>query len=312
MARTESLSKFGLQTPSFCPAAQLVADARPYYATGAGAAYLGDSAELLKKVKSESIQLIFTSPPFALIRKKPYGNVEQEQYVEWFLEFSNELKRILKPDGSLVIDLGGSWVQGAPIKSTYQFELLLALTKKFNLAQDFYWWNPARLPSPAVWVNIRRVRVKDAVDTIWWLSKSKIPKADNRRVLTPYSDRQLELFEDGVVETTRPSGHEITEKFTIDNGGAIPGNFLRIANTDSRSRYLQNCRVAGVKPHPARFPRGLPEFFIRFLTDSRTDVVMDPFAGSNMTGWVAEKNKRRWIAFEIDETYLGQSRLRWA
>ncbi|MDG7005353.1 MAG: site-specific DNA-methyltransferase [Nitrososphaerota archaeon] len=300
-----------MEAPLSCPVVKLVADASPYYATDAGAAYLGDSGDLLKKVKSESIQLVFTSPPYALVRKKPYGNVEQEHYVKWFLAFSDELYRILKPDGSLVIDIGGSWIPGAPVKSTYQFELLLALTKRFYLAQDFYWWNPAKLPSPAEWVNVRRVRVKDAVDTVWWLSKSKTPKADNRRVLTPYSNRQLDLFEDGVVETTRPSGHEITGKFTQNNGGAIPGNFLRIANTDSKSHYLQRCREAGVKPHPARFPRGLPEFFVKFLTDSRSDVVLDPFSGSNMTGWVAEMQKRRWIAFEIEETYLEQSKLRW-
>ena len=312
MAATKPLSRTGPEVPSPCRVAQLVADLEPYYATEAGAAYLGDSGELLKKVRSESIQLIFTSPPYALIRKKPYGNVEQEQYVDWFLDFSDELRRILKPDGSLVIDIGGSWTPGAPVKSTYQFELLLELTKKFYLSQDFYWWNPARLPSPAEWVNVRRVRVKDAVDTIWWLSKSKNPKADNRRVLTPYSSRQLELFTDGVVETTRPSGHEITGKFKQDNGGAIPGNFLRIANTDSKSRYLQQCREAGMKPHPARFPRGLPEFFIKLLTDSRADVVMDPFSGSNMTGWVAEVNERRWISFEIEKDYLKQSKLRWA
>src|SRR5208283_2849868 len=133
-----------------------------------------------------------------------------------------------KPDGSLVIDIGGSWISGSPVKSTYQFELLIALTKKFHLAQDFYWWNSARLPSPAEWVNVRRVRAKDAVDTIWWLSKTPNPKADNRRILTEYGDDQRKLMENGVRETTRPSGHAITDNFMKDNGGAIPSNFLRI------------------------------------------------------------------------------------
>jgi DNA modification methylase len=310
MAATSSLRWSGFRVPASCPVTKLLGGARPYYGTGTGAAYLGDSGKLLRKVKSESIQLVFTSPPYALIRKKPYGNVEEEHYVGWFQEFADEIRRVLRPEGSLVIDIGGSWVPGAPIKSTYQFELLLALTKKFHLAQDFYWWNPSRLPSPAEWVNVRRVRVKDAVDTIWWLSKSKSPKADNRRVLTPYSARQLRFMEGGVTETTRPSGHQITKNFTKDNGGAIPSNFLRIANTVSNSHYLSRCRDAGVKPHPARFPQALPEFFAKFLTDCRTDVVLDPFAGSNMTGWVAEQNRRRWISFEIDETYL-KSRFRW-
>ena len=311
-ARIENrLPRHTLTEPAACPVLDVVPDREPAYTTAQGAAYLGDSADLLKSVRSESIQLIFTSPPYALIRKKPYGNVEQERYVEWFLRFASELNRVLKEDGSLVIDIGGSWINGSPVKSTYQFELLLGLTRKFYLAQDFYWWNPARLPSPAEWVNVRRVRVKDAVDTVWWLSKGKNPKADNRRVLNPYSTHQLKLMQDGVDEATRPSGHAITEKFTRNNGGAIPSNMLSIANTDSNSHYLRRCRETGEEAHPARFPRGLPEFFIRFLTDNPRDVVLDPFAGSNMTGWVAEQNHRQWISFEIEEKYLENSKLRW-
>lgn len=305
-----SLSAFGTVEKENNPVSEVVDDVDPYYFTKKGAAYLGDSSELLKHVKSESIQLIMTSPPYALVRKKPYGNVEAEAYVDWFMEFSDELKRVLKPDGSLVIDIGGSWQNGFPTKSTYQFELLLRLTKKFYLAQDFYWWNPARLPSPAEWVNVRRVRVKDSVETVWWLSKSRNPKADNRRVLQPYSESQESLFKNGVKSTTRPSGHEITQHFRNENGGSIPGNCLRIANTDSNSKYLQRCRKAGVACHPARYPSQLPDFFVKFLTDEG-DIVLDPFAGSNMTGWVAEERRRKWISFEIEKEYLENSKLRW-
>lgn len=285
---------------------------KPSYFTGGGAAYCGDAGGLLTHVRSESVQLIFTSPPYALIRKKPYGNAESEGYVKWFMEFSEELRRVLTPTGSLVVDIGGAWRNGHPIKSTYQFELLLALTKndRFFLAQDFYWWNPARLPSPAEWVNVRRVRVKDSVENIWWLSKTTDPKANNRQVLQEYSVHQKRLFESGVKSTTRPSGHEISQNFLNENGGAIPSNMLRIANTDSNSHYLQRCRRAGVAPHPARFPRQLPEFFVRFLTD-RGDLVLDPFAGSNMTGWVAETERRRWISFDLSEEYVENSKLRW-
>lgn len=294
------------------PVAECITAVEPFYFTGRGAAYLGDAGDLLKRVKSDSIQLVMTSPPYALIRKKPYGNVESELYVKWFMEFSEELRRVLTPDGSLVIDIGGAWRNGSPIKSTYQFELLLELTRqdRFYLAQDFYWWNPARLPSPAEWVNVRRVRVKDAVDTVWWLSKSKNPKADNRRVLQEYSVHQRRLFENGVKSTIRPSGHEITQNFLKENKGAIPSNFLKVANTDSNSRYLQRCRQENSPAHPARFPRQLPEFFVRFLT-RRGDIVLDPFAGSNMTGWVAEKERRRWMAFDCEESYLENSKLRW-
>lgn len=290
----------------------------PDYYTQAGATYNGDAGELLPRLKNESVQLIFTSPPYALIRKKPYGNEEAEKYVDWFMTFADELRRVLTPDGSLVIDIGGAWRNGHPVKSTYQFQLLLELTKndEFYLAQDFYWWNPARLPSPAEWVNVRRVRVKDAVDTIWWLSKSRDPKADNSRVLTEYSIHQKRLFENGVKSTVRPSGHEISQSFLNENGGAIPSNFIRQANTDSNSLYLRRCRETGQPPHPARFPRQVPEFFVKFLTEASTsgkpaDIVLDPFAGSNMTGWVAEDLGRRWMAFEVDPKYVWNSKLRW-
>lgn len=305
-----NLSTFGLTDANMNPVGSVVKGIDPFYTTKKGATYTGDSSDLLRHIKSDSIQLIMTSPPFALVRKKPYGNVEAEQYVAWFMEFSDELKRVMKPDGSLVIDIGGSWQNGSPIKSMYQFELLIALTKKFHLAQDFYWWNPARLPSPAEWVNVRRIRVKDAVDTVWWLSKTKDPKADNRRVLQPYSESQKDLIKNGVKSTTRPSGHEITQNFTKAHRGSIPSNCLRIANTDSNSKYLQRCRKRGIPPHPARFPLQLPDFFVRFLTDPG-DIVLDPFAGSNVTGWVAESRKRKWISFEIDENYLETSKLRW-
>jgi DNA modification methylase len=124
---------------------------KPYYTTSLGAAYLYDSFELLKKLPDEFIDLIVTSPPFALQRKKKYGNVSAGDYVNWFLPFAKEFKRVLKPQGSLVIEIGGSWVKGIPAKNIYQYELLVALCKEigFYLAQDLYWFNKARLPGPA-------------------------------------------------------------------------------------------------------------------------------------------------------------------
>ncbi len=102
-----------------------------------------------------------------------------------FGQFVPGFHRVLRDDGSLVIDIGGSWAKGLPIRSLYRYELLLRLCETFHLAQDLYWFNPARLPSPAEWVTVRRIRVKDAVDMVWWLSKTPYPKADNRRVLRP-------------------------------------------------------------------------------------------------------------------------------
>ncbi len=283
---------------------------KPYYQTRFGAAYHGDARVLMETMPSDSVDLIVTSPPFALRRKKDYGNVDAAIYVDWFRPFGREFHRILKPAGSLVIDIGGSWNEGEPTRSLYQYELLIDLTKLgFRLCQEFYWYNPARLPSPAEWVNVRRIRVKDAVDPIWWLAKTPFPKADNKQVLKKYSDSMIQLLANGYKAKLRPSGHDISGKFKRDRGGAIPPNLLTIANTESNSWYLRACAKAGLKPNPARFPAKLPEFFLKFLSDPG-GLVLDPFGGSNVTGEVAESLERRWLCFELVEEYLQGSRFR--
>jgi site-specific DNA-methyltransferase (cytosine-N4-specific) len=297
----------------------------PYYETRLGAAYLGDAIRLIENLPDSSVNLIVTSPPFALKRKKEYGNVEPKQYVSWFSPFANQFRRVLKDDGSLVIHIGDSWNEGEPTKSLYAYKLLLNLCeeKQFRLAQDFYWHNPAKLPAPAEWVNVRRVRVKDTVEFVWWLSKNEFPKADNRKILKPYSDSMIGLLKNGYKAKLRPSGHNISTKFSKDRGGAIPPNIFSIlqshgdeptnlftiSNTDSNSRYLKLCRDNGAKVHPARYPDAIPEFFIRFLTNAG-DRVLDPFGGSNVTGAVAERLMREWMCFEIREEYLRGSMFR--
>ena len=271
-----------------------------------GAAYWTDSLPMMDKlIDDETVDLIMTSPPFGLVRKKEYGNVDADEYLSWFRPFANHFARILKPQGSLVIDIGGSWQSGMPTKSLYQYELLIALCKEFDfhLAQEFFWWNPSRLPTPAEWVNVRRIRVKDAVNNIFWLSRTPWPKASNRRVLTPYSKSMEQLLETGYRAKKRPSGHDISESFSKDNGAAIPPNLLAVANTESNSQYVRYCEDNNLPVHPARFPALIPEYFIRFLTDSG-DLVLDPFAGSCTTGEVAEKLGRRWLCGEIQEQYL--------
>jgi DNA modification methylase len=277
----------------------------PYYQTDSGAAYLGDSLELMAFLPDKSVNLIVTSPPFALTRKKEYGNKSAEEYVEWFMEFGRQFKRILKEDGSLVIDLGGAYLPGHPVRAIYQFELLVRLCKElgFFLAQEFFHYNPSKLPSPAEWVTVRRIRVKDAVNVVWWLSVTENPKANNRNVLKPYSESMKQLLENGYHAKLRPSGHDISDKFQKDNNGAIPPNLLELANTESNSAYLRRCKQAGIKPHPARFPLDFPKFFIEFLTEP-SDMVLDPFAGSNTTGHAVVLTKRKWLAFEINEAYL--------
>lgn len=279
--------------------------AAPYYGTRMGRMILGDTLDVLAAFDPHSVDLIMTSPPFGLVRKKQYGNADANEYVDWFRPFGTLFRQVLKENGSLVIDIGGSWIPGQPTRSLYHFKLLIMLCEEFgfHLAQEFYWWNPSKLPSPAEWVTVRRIRVKDAVNCIWWLTPSPWPKASNRRVLQPYSDSMKQLLLFGYKAKKRPSGHEISEKFSTNNGAAIPPNLIAVANTESNSYYLRYCKQQGVEPHPARYPAEIPEYFIRMLTD-QGDLVVDPFAGSCVTGEVCERLRRRWICIELIEEYL--------
>lgn len=286
---------------------------KPFYSTRLGAAYLGDALDVMRAIPDASVSLIVTSPPFPLTfqKKKPYEAVGIDRYVDWFLGFGDQFQRVLRNDGSLVIDIGGVWNKGTPTRSLYQHHLLLGLCEKvgFHFAQDFYWYNPGALPAPAEWVNVRRIRVKAAVNLVWWLSKTPWPKANNRNVLRQYSDDMVRLLERGYRAKARPSGHSITSKFNKDQGGAIPPNLLEFGNNDSNGGYLRKCAESGRPVHPARFPRALPDFFIRLCTDTR-DLVLDPFAGSNVTGHAAELLGRRWAAIEVIKDYLEGSKFR--
>jgi len=293
------------QRTSARPGARL----KPAYTTQLGRAYHADALDLLRQLTDESVSLVLTSPPFALKRQKAYGNVTPGEYGDWLWPFAEEILRVLKPDGSFVMDLGGAWNPGLGTRSLYQYELILRLTKMFHLAQEFYWYNPSKLPTPAEWVTIRRTRVKDAVNMLWWLSKTAEPNADNRRVLRPYSRSMRRLLRDGYETAKRPSQHDISPHFQRDNGGAIPPNLLEVPNTRSNDDYFRACRQAGLPIHPARFPAPLPEFFVRFLTEPG-QTVLDPFAGSNVTGQVAERLGRAWIAVEVNGDYVAGSRLR--
>ena len=278
---------------------------RSFHRTIYGEIVLGNSLDVLKDRTESSTDLIMTSPPFGLVRKKEYGNVHADEYCDWFRPFAEQFHRVLRDTGSLVIDIGGAWNEGVPTRHLYHFKLLIMLCEEygFHLAEEFYWWNPSKLPTPAEWVTVRRIRVKEAVNTVWWLSKTPWPKASNSRVLQPYSQSMLDLLEKGYKAKKRPSGHDISEKFSTDNGAAIPPNLLAIPNTESNSYYIRYCQENGLPIHPARYPAELPEYFIRMLTD-QGDTVIDPFAGSCITGEVCERLERDWFCIEMSEEYL--------
>jgi site-specific DNA-methyltransferase (cytosine-N4-specific) len=246
-----------------------------------------------------------------LQRQKAYGNRDQAEYLDWLVDFGLLVYAKLKPTGSFVMDVGGAYQKGVPARSLYHLRLPIRFCDEvgFFLAEDFYWYNPAKLPSPIEWVNKRKLRAKDSVNNLWWFSKTEWPKADISKVLVPYSSRMLKLMEDPdkfYAPKLRPSGHDVGRGFAKNNGGAIPSNLLQISNTESNGGYVLGCKLVEANRHPARFPAKLPEFFIRFLTDPG-DTVLDIFAGSNTTGSVAESEGRHWLAFEERLDYLAAS-----
>lgn len=276
-----------------------------------------DSAAL-KRVRG-NVNLIFTSPPFPLVRKKRYGNETGKQYLRWLESLAPRLCDLLAPNGSIVIEIGNSWEPGVPVMSTLGLEALLAFKRagKLHLCQHVICHNPARLPSPAQWVNVKRERLKDSFTHVWWMSRRQHPKADNRRVLLPYSDHMKGLLKSQKYNAgVRPSGHVISAKgFLTDHGGAIAPNVIRIddeatlpesllqfSGTSADLKYRQYCKGKGYELHPARMQMGLASFFIEFLTQ-RGDLVLDPFGGSNTTGYAAEMLKREWISIEASKEY---------
>jgi len=285
------------------------------YQTIWGRMFHGSAEEVLESPSlcrlAGKVQLLLTSPPFPLNRKKKYGNLQGDEYLAWLASFGPVFKRMLTPDGSIVIEVGNSWIRGLPTMSTLATKSLLEFQEQndLHLCQEFVWHNPAKLPTPAQWVNIERIRLKDNFTKLWWMSPTSRPKANNRNVLQPYSNSMLKLLDKQKYNTgRRPSEHNIGEtSFLSNNGGAIPGNVITVANTSSSDSYQRYCRQNGLTMHPARMPAGLAEFFIRLLTDPG-DIVLDPFGGSNTTGAAAEKHDRYWITIEASREYIDGSK----
>jgi len=277
------------------------------------------------KQMAGKVNLILTSPPFPLNRKKSYGNLNGDEYLNWLKSLATPLRDLLADDGSLVIEVGNAWNPGEPTMTTLPLESLMAVKSEgdFSLCQEFICHNPARLPSPTQWVNVERARMKDSWTRIWWLSKTARPKADNRNALLPYSKDMMRLLKSQKYNAgSRPSEHRIGSKsFLKDNGGSIPascftdeslnhfGSLVVASNTINAEPYLKWCRDNRVKPHPARMQTSVARLFISFLT-SKGDLVFDPFAGSNTTGAAAQALGRRWASVEANTQNIEASKSR--
>jgi site-specific DNA-methyltransferase (cytosine-N4-specific) len=308
--------------------------AKEFYKTKLGKYYLDNSDSLIfeqlyKEIKGK-VQLLFTSPPFPLNKKKKYGNLNGADYKQWFIDLAELYSNILAQDGSIVIELGNTWESKRPVQSLLHLESLIGFVTNpkanLRLCQQFVCYNPSRLPSPAQWVTIERIRTIDSFTHVWWMAKSDYPKANNNNILRPYSDSMKNLlkrksFNSGI----RPSEHRISKKgFLKRHKGSIshnmieidpikedkpvrlPINVLSMANTSANDYFMKACKEKNVIPHPARMPLDLVAYFIEFLTDPG-DLVLDPFAGSNTTGYCAEKLNRKWISIEVDKEYAKQS-----
>lgn len=281
--------------------------AERFFSDSKGIIYHGDSLDLMDGIQDNSVDLIITSPPYPLLTKKDYGNVSHRKWIAWITPFCQEFYRILKPSGSCVIDVAGVWNSGIPTKSVYHYKFVVEMVDKlgFHLAEDLYYWNPAKLPMPAEWVSVRRIRVRDSVEWFLWFSKTPWPKSSNKRVLIPYSGSMEKHFFKKARgdEPNSPSGHRTNHANFERHPGAIPFNLLITANSASNDTYIKYCKDNDFLVHPARFPEDLPEFFIRMVTDEG-DVVLDPFAGSCIVGAVAGRLNRRWVCMEQNEDYL--------
>jgi hypothetical protein len=286
-----------------------------HYWTRRGVMYCGSADEVLTGEQMASyrgkVRMIFTSPPFPLNRKKKYGNYQGQEYVTWLSRFAPIFRDLLAHDGSIVMEMGNAWQPGQPVMSTLALEALLEFLKAggFHLCQQFICHNPTRLPTPAQWVNVERIRVKDAYTHVWWMSPVEKPEANNRRILKAYSPAMLRLLARQKYNSgKRPSEHRIgATSFLTNNSGSIPSNVLTFGNTRNTDSYLTYCHRHDLVPHPARMPSGVADFFIKFLTRPR-QLVLDPFAGSNTTGAVADLLKRRWISIEVNKDYIDASR----
>lgn len=299
------------------------------YETSAGQMLVGKIEDAFShpavEAVSGTVNLIFTSPPFPLVHKKRYGNRSGDEYLEWLRSLAPRLVDLLASDGSIVIEVGNAWEHGVPVMSTLPLESLLEFKRAgdLHLCQHIICHNPARLPGPAQWVNVRRERLKDSYTHVWWMSPIESPNADNRRVLTPYGSSMKKLLRTKRYNAgRRPSGHVISETgFLTDHGGGIAPNVVDIENEDRKlpsslmkftgtawdRGYRAYCKRHGLEAHPARMQMQLAAFFVQFLTEPG-DLVLDPFAGSNTTGSAAEALGRRWIAVEANAGYAEGSK----
>jgi DNA modification methylase len=250
---------------------------------------LGDCKEVLQNIPDNSIDLIFTSPPYADQRKSTYGGIHPDDYVQWFLPISEQLLRVLNPNGTFVLNIKEKVVNGE--RSTYVMELILEMRKQGWLWTEEFIWHKKN-SYPGKWPN----RFRDSWERLLQFNKSKTFNMYQDAVRVPTGDwaksRLKKLSETDLTRDESKVGSGFGKNISnwIGRDMAYPSNVLHLATE------------CGNKNHSAAFPEGLPEWFIKLFTQTG-DTVLDPFTGSGTTNRVAQKMGRHSIGIEIQEDY---------
>lgn len=267
----------------------------------------GECLEEMKKMHDESIDFIFTSPPYA-DQVKNYGatgvKIKPSEFDRWFIPRAREMYRILKPNGSFVLNINDKL--DGKYQSIFVFKLVVMLVEQvgFHLVRDYIWYNPATPPN--IFSRGKMGRTKKSHEYCLWFSKTEDWKFNMDSIRKPYSNKMMELFQAPPMgdrnANSRPSRHNFDLSHPWkDNGGADPGSVLSISNTSSNDTFHRLCKQFGIG-HPARFPEALVDFFLKAGTN-KGDVVLDPFGGSGTTAIVAHRLGREFKYIEINPDY---------
>jgi DNA modification methylase len=251
--------------------------------------YLGDCKEILQQLPDNSIDLIFTSPPYADQRRHTYGGIHPDKYVEWFLPISEQLLRVLKPTGTFALNIKEKVINGE--RSTYVIELILSLRKQGWLWTEEFIWHKKNC-YPGKWPN----RFRDAWERILQFNKEKKFNMYQEAVMVPIGDwaqtRLKKLSERDRQRDESRVGSGFGKKIAnwVGKTMVYPTNVIHLATECSN------------RNHSAAFPEALPEWFIRLFT-KQGDTVLDPFMGSGTTILVAHRMWRNSIGIDIMPEY---------
>lgn len=251
--------------------------------------FLGDVSDIIKDIPSDSINVIFTSPPYANQRKDSYGGIKEEDYVEWFMKFAVDLKRVLKDDGSFFLNIKENTEKGLGFRSLYVFKLILALDSIGFKLVDTLCWTKSAYPMKS------SNKFKNAWEPVYHFAKQKNIKFYPDRLSTSVKEvTKSRAKRKNCDKAPSGSGFSCTVSNMKNITSVLPSNHLHINN--NQNQYSDNLW------HSAVFPIKLPEFFISSYSDEG-DIILDPFSGSGTT-LIASKNLgRNYVGIELKEEY---------